>query len=138
MSFTQDDCRKEILLKMMIAEAWGRNQPQTPPSEEDRAVIHDWMETLCVEGPECGRVESLLNTPIDSFQADLYESELKAMLTVMGGGASSKVRDTLDHMLGNRKHIFDLEERLARKVAGLIDDRSGIDQLLQRASRAAG
>lgn len=137
MSFTQDDCRKEILLKMMIAEAWGRNNPPSPPSEEDRAVISDWMETLCLEGPECGRVRSLLENPVDEFQAELYESELKAMLHVITGGGN-EVKATLERMLGKRKKIYDLEARLARKVATLVGDQSGIEQLLQGYTRAAG
>ncbi len=136
MSFTQDDCRKEILLKIMIAEAWGRTDPPSPPSEEDRAVIQDWMTTLCLEGPECGRVRSLLDNPIDSFQAEMFDSELKAMLHMMAG--DGQVQETLDRMLGKRKKVFDLETRLARKVASLVDDRSGIEQLLSRFSRAAG
>jgi hypothetical protein len=133
MSFTQDDCRKEILLKVMIAEAWASG---APPSAEDRAVIGDWMETLCLEGPECGRVRALLEHPIDSFQAELYESELKAMLHMMGTSGAEVVQ-TLDKMLSHRKKIYDLEARLARKVASLIDDRSGIEQLLHRAARQA-
>lgn len=137
MSFTQDDCRKEILLKIMIAEAWGRTDPPSPPSEEDRAVIQDWMEALCLEGPECGRVRSLLETPVDNFQAELYESELKAMLHMMSGG-DGEVNATLDRMLSKRKKIFDLESRLARKISTLVQDRSGIEQLLHRFSRAAG
>ncbi|MEQ9367272.1 MAG: hypothetical protein RIF32_23780 [Leptospirales bacterium] len=137
MSFTQDDCRKEILLKIMIAEAWGRTDPPSPPSQEDREVIQDWMTALCVEGPECGRVRSLMENPIDSFQAEMFDSELKAMLHMIASGGG-EVKATLDRMLGKRKKIFDLESRLARKIASLVEDRSGIEQLLNKFSRAAG
>lgn len=131
MPFTQDDCRKEILLKLLIAEAWGRTDPPSPPSDEDRVVLAEWMNALCVEGPECGRVSALLDTPVDRFQAELYESELRAMLHGVSN-ASEAVAGTLDAVMGNRTELRDLEKRLKERVETLLEDQSGIEQLLQR------
>ncbi len=131
MSFTQEDCRKEILLKVMLAEAWADGNR---PTEEDRQVLEDWITSLSMEGPECGRVRKLLETPVDEFQAELYSSELKATVHAMGADERDMITQTLERMLTRRKHVYPLERKLAERVHDLIDDRSGIEQLLNRVS----
>lgn len=127
MPFTEDDNCREILLKVMIAEAWR----QGGPSDEDRDVIEDWITALAVEGPERVRVLALLNRRVDEFQAQIYDGQLKALL------ASSQGCDRLDsacsRVMQQRRRPFVLESRLAERIDCLLRDRSAIQRLVEEA-----
>ncbi len=130
MAFTEEDNCKEILLKVMIAEAWRGGGP----TAEDRMVIADWIAALGMEGPERMRVEELLTRSVDEFQADLYDSQLKAVLA--SGSGCSRMDQARARILSGRRNRYALEERLCARIETSMNDSSGIDRLFAQARRA--
>lgn len=133
MSFTPEDNMCEILLKVMLSDAereTGAGGDQLVP--EDRAVIEDWLQSLRMEGPECRRIASLMNQPIDRIQAGMYRSELKAAL--ISRENRERVQRILDRILGRRNTVYSLEAKLYQEVQNLMEDRSGIERLVQKAN----
>ena len=123
--FTQEDSLCEILLKVMMAEAWQAG----PLDDERRSLVEGWLQTLCMEGPECARIQALMDRGIDAFQAELHESELRAALASEEN--RRRVRRLLDRILGQRRTVFPLEAAVTEKIERLMNDRSGIERLLQ-------
>ncbi|MBX7058197.1 MAG: hypothetical protein K1X75_09025 [Leptospirales bacterium] len=130
MAFTEDDNCREILLKVLIAEAWRNGGP----SDDDRDVIEDWIQALALEGPERSRVLGLLNRPVDDFQAQIYDGQLKAALSSHGG--CQRMKAAQNRILGRRRRPFPLEIQLARHIEEMLRDRSGIQLLVEDAQSA--
>lgn len=128
MPFTEDDCLNETLLKVMVAEARAGGDLKV----DDRSVIEDWFSMLKMEGPECDRIHYFMDQPIDEFQAELYHNELKASL--VSSQNREKILMIMKKLLGNRRKIFPIEKRVTSIVNEMLNDKSGIVQILENLS----
>ena len=126
MSFTEINCLDECLLKVLIAEAWADGGIDT----EKREIINGWIMQLRIEGPEHVRLKELTARPIDKFQADLYNNELKANLT--SGKCRCKVEDIVRTMR-ERKILPTLEQRFIGILERLLGERSNLELLILEA-----
>jgi len=126
MAFTSKDHINDILIKVLIALASSGEAV----SEENRAVILDWIEYLQVEGPELERLLALTRARIDSIQAEIFFNELKATLTRKED--RERIVQILEHFLTHRKKVFKIESALSSQVTGCLNDTSGIEQLFNK------
>ena len=129
MGFTESDSIKEIILKVMIAEAAASSGRV---SEEDRMIILEWMRNLQIEGPEEERIKSLLTEEFDSIQISIFLNQLHAALS--DRSKKEGIKKLMDGILRDRKHIYTLENNLQNKIQLMINDES----LIERLQRSGG
>lgn len=125
MAVTEDDTLREVILKNMIGEAWAAGEL----TAEDRTIIEDWIGILALEGPERERLVDLLSRQIDSFQAEIFHNELKAVLVRATNIA--KAREILRKMLEGRSRVHPLEERLREAVERILGDKSQLERMIE-------
>ena len=124
MPFTESDSLKEIVMKVMIAEAAALNGKI---SDEDREIIVDWMDNLQMEGPEKVRIKTLLTEEFDSIQISVFFNQLHAALS--DREKKEGIKEITDRILKDRKTIFKLEKKLQAKIQEMINDQSLIERL---------
>ncbi len=126
MPFTEEDALHEILLKTLIAQAWEKGNL----SEENRQIVSEWIRYFNLEGPEKERVLSRLSEPVDSFQGEVFNNELRAAL--VKAPLRARIAEITGHF-ESRKNLATLERDYLAWIKHLLKDRIGIEQLFQDA-----
>ncbi len=128
MAFTNSDCLKEVLLKLMVAMAWeGSAVPQ-----ERREVIDRWISHLLIEGPEMERIYNLLNCPVDQFQKNILQNELKTLLVFEE--ERQQLTAILESILSCNRFPGNFENGLIQLVQSLMVDHSQLSLMICKQS----
>ncbi len=127
MSFTQEDCIKEVVLKTMASLSWQKSDPIN--AKERLTTIHGWLVSLAIEGPEKERISRLLRSPVDEAQKDLFLSELRALLVFDGN--RQLLRKVIERALKRKPSHNLLEKKLLGIIEGLLaNERSDMETMI--------
>lgn len=132
MAFVYSDSLKEVLLKVMASMAW-----QGDVLLEDRKrIVEACISRLLIEGPERERIRNILDFPVDQFQKESLQNELKALLIFEEGRQQmAAIFNSLFSCDENSPGRF--EHDFVQLVAGLMAERSRLSLMICRQSADA-
>ena len=128
MAFTEVDCIRECLAKIMLAEAWSQDGTGGI-TEDSHKVLEKWVNFLKIEGPEQERIKHLLHHPVDQFQAEVFHNEFKA--TLLNSVCRTEASGVMRNLKESVKNLTPLEEKFFTRLEAILNDRSGLEKLFQ-------
>ncbi|MDH5656136.1 MAG: hypothetical protein OEZ34_09525 [Spirochaetia bacterium] len=125
--FTESDSLHEIIIKVMLAEAYMESGEITDKHLE---IIQEWIKYMKVEGPEYDRIKSMFSKKIDYIQAEIFYNQLHAALS--NEKNRKEIISILQTFLQGRKKIFPIEEKLQDRITKILNDRSLTERLKEQ------
>ena len=122
--FTESDSLHEIIIKVMLAEAFMEAGKIT---DDHLAIIQEWIKYMKVEGPEYDRIRSMFKKNIDYIQAEIFYNQLHAALS--DDKNRKEIVTILQTFLHGRLKIFPIEEKLQDRITKILSDRSLTERL---------